>query len=385
MVAADFDSLVGDWAAVGPAYYALARTLWSPATSNTSEIYAEYFDAFGPAASAMRAYMAYWKVWAQETYTNATILAQIEAFETAGSKQYIGHMRAQYVMAGELYSASVLADAATLLTAAEQACGVQGTVTCARVAKWRAHLDWTGSFAAAAAASTGHDVHAGSSDCTIPSTTRVAAAQALQAASAGIAGKSIVNVYYVLEKARERGDLLGLASAVDAPGQGSGLTTAFVLSTTYWFMALDPDNVGVREQWWEPTPRANWSRSSVGCAQGCSSPALQEWANTHSGTAYQGVSWWRVSGLCNPTCCAPLLGANTTRLYLRDGGGAASVQIWLNGVHIGGCDSALSCRQPLVLPLPTRASPSDATTTDVLVLAVNTTQPGQLRRLFTLY
>ena len=63
---------------------------------------------------------------------------------------------------------------------------------------------------------------------------------------------------------------------------------------------------------------------------------------------------------------------------MRDGGGATAIRAWLNGVALGGCGSAASCAQPLVLPL--KQDQADDTT--VLVLAVNTTAPGRLRRVF---
>jgi len=63
---------------------------------------------------------------------------------------------------------------------------------------------------------------------------------------------------------------------------------------------------------------------------------------------------------------------------MRDGGGATAIRAWLNGVALGGCGSAASCAQPLVLPL----KQDQADGTDVLVLAVNSTAPGRLRRVF---
>lgn len=73
MSAADFDSLVGDYAAVGPSYYLLARTLFNPATANLSAIRAEYYSAYGPAAGEVESYIAYWQSWAQKTYTDPKV------------------------------------------------------------------------------------------------------------------------------------------------------------------------------------------------------------------------------------------------------------------------------------------------------------------------
>ena len=69
---------------------------------------------------------------------------------------------------------------------------------------------------------------------------------------------------------------------------------------------------------------------------------------------------------------------------MRDGGGATTVRVWLNGVVLGGCGSATQCAQPLLLPLPSHGlrGQEEEEEEDVLVLAVNTTAPGRLRRVF---
>jgi hypothetical protein len=155
-------------------------------------------------------------------------------------------------------------------------------------------------------------------------------------------------------------------------------------------MRIDPTDAGVHERWWDPGNNLNnWSRTSVGCPGGCSSAALQAWSASHNGTAYGGVSWWRVSSLCNPTCCAPLLGDNVTRLYLKNSGGATKMTAWLNGVEIGGCAGAGECSRAIVLQLPTKTPASLMSGTsegrDTLVLMVNATanSTGKLPRVFT--
>jgi hypothetical protein len=85
MQAADFDSLVGDHAAVGPSYYVLARTLFNPAANDTGALLDEYYDAFAGASDAMRTYMNFWQAWAQKTYTDPGVIARIQAIETHGN------------------------------------------------------------------------------------------------------------------------------------------------------------------------------------------------------------------------------------------------------------------------------------------------------------
>ena len=150
MLAADFDSLVGNFAAVGPSYYALARTLFAPAATNRSAVLAEYYSAFGPAASAMQRYFGFWRDFAQAAYTDPEVLARIADYENRSSPNYVGSERAQYVMAGEVYTASVLTTASTLLRSAEMACGGPDSISCVRVRKSRAHLGYAAKLATAA-------------------------------------------------------------------------------------------------------------------------------------------------------------------------------------------------------------------------------------------
>jgi hypothetical protein len=66
MVGMDFDSNTGQYAAQGPNLYMLARLNQRPGLS-VQEVLGEYFGAFGPAASAVRDYFAYWEQVRKET------------------------------------------------------------------------------------------------------------------------------------------------------------------------------------------------------------------------------------------------------------------------------------------------------------------------------
>ena len=431
MYAADFDSLVGNYAAVGPSYYALARTLWNPANANRTAILQEYYSSFGHADRAMRDYHGFWRNYTQAVYTDPAILAIIAAFENRSSNTYVGADRAQYVMAGMVYTPHVVMQASVLLAVAEQSCGTDpghggdratpaaaaAATPCSRVAKSRTHLDYTTKMAAAANATAPppNFHHRGpASDFTMPSEAMVVAGQALQKAAHAIAGKHIVNTYYTLAKANERADLLGLLVAQDAPsaqpaqqrtrqmhemaptstaagiaGLAGAYTVAYMLSTQYWFMALDPADKGVVERWFLPSfPHTTaWNRSAVGCPAGCGSAATDAWAKRHGGESYRGVSWWSVNDLCNQNGCATLLGdKTTTKLYLKDGSNASSITLWLNGVMLGGCTSWADCKHEMLLDLPrsTSSRPRPRAGKSVLVVRVNTTATGTLRRLFAL-
>ena len=60
MVGTDFDSLTGMWAAQGPNLYLLGRMHVKPLT-DVDVLLREYYDAFGAAGDAVRAYFDYWQ------------------------------------------------------------------------------------------------------------------------------------------------------------------------------------------------------------------------------------------------------------------------------------------------------------------------------------
>lgn len=60
LIAADFDSLTGQWATQGPNLYMLARSLERP-EMGPNEILNEYYQAFGKAGNQIKEYFGYWK------------------------------------------------------------------------------------------------------------------------------------------------------------------------------------------------------------------------------------------------------------------------------------------------------------------------------------
>lgn len=60
LMATDFDSLTGQWAAQGPNLYMLARKHVEPMRP-VEDILQEYYQGFGPAADAVHAYFEYWQ------------------------------------------------------------------------------------------------------------------------------------------------------------------------------------------------------------------------------------------------------------------------------------------------------------------------------------
>lgn len=60
LIATDFDSLTGQWAAQGPNLYVLARVHVDPQRP-IDEVLDEYYAGFGPAADAVKQYFAHWE------------------------------------------------------------------------------------------------------------------------------------------------------------------------------------------------------------------------------------------------------------------------------------------------------------------------------------
>jgi hypothetical protein len=111
MLATDFDSLLGQWAAQGPTLYLLARLHTRPGAP-VEELLTEYYDAFGPAAPHVRAYFDYW-----ERHTTA-LLPRIESVLIRyGAAQWGTYPR----MAHELFPPEAFREGDAILSRADAA------------------------------------------------------------------------------------------------------------------------------------------------------------------------------------------------------------------------------------------------------------------------
>lgn len=111
MLGADFDSLLGQWAAQGPTLYLLARLHVRPETA-VEDLLTEYYSAFGPAAPRVREYFDYW-----ERHTLA-LLPRIEGvLLRTGAAQWGTYPR----MAHELFPPAAFEAAEAALAGAEAA------------------------------------------------------------------------------------------------------------------------------------------------------------------------------------------------------------------------------------------------------------------------
>ena len=233
LIAADFDALTGDWQAVGPSYYALARLLWNPSTLSIPDILTEYYSAFGGAADAMRRYYTFWQQHLQAVNTDPAVLQRM---------QEVAVTRSQYVLAGQTYNAGILTTAAALLAHAQATCGSTAqSPSCVRVGKAATQLEYTRRVAAAASATaavirpqTDADnqwTEPVGSNVTVPAGAIVHAGRALQRMATDIAGHSITNVYVSLVPDPVHIDLAGGLALGLAPGLPPGLPSGLVPNT----------------------------------------------------------------------------------------------------------------------------------------------------------
>jgi hypothetical protein len=122
MVATDFDSLTGQWAAQGTNLYLLFR-LHTRADRPVDEVLDEYYSAFGPAAEQVERYFDYW-----EEYT----MSDTERFDRAQREAGVSRYRNFAAFAHVLYPQELFEPAEAILAeAAEAAAGDE--VAAARV------------------------------------------------------------------------------------------------------------------------------------------------------------------------------------------------------------------------------------------------------------
>ena len=89
-VATDFDSLKGQWATQGTTLYLLARLHIRP-RATVDELLTEYYQAFGPAQDAVRAYFDFW-----EAHTTANGLDIYEVQSEFGASRLHNYARAAH-------------------------------------------------------------------------------------------------------------------------------------------------------------------------------------------------------------------------------------------------------------------------------------------------
>jgi hypothetical protein len=130
MIATDFDSLTGQWAAQGTNLYLLFR-LHTRAEQPVDDLLAEYYSAFGPAAEHVRRYFETW-----EAYT----MSDRDRFERAQREAGVSRYRSFAAFAHVVFPDDVFPPAEAILRQAAEA-AADDPVSAARVEYLRLGLE----------------------------------------------------------------------------------------------------------------------------------------------------------------------------------------------------------------------------------------------------
>ncbi len=377
LVATDFDSNVAHYQAAGPTYYMLARALWDPAKANVSKLLAEYYSGYGGAADDMRNYFGYWEKFTTDTFTSSRVrtrIAKLNADPDTGSG------RAFFILIPELYTEAVIKPAVVLLNKAATTCA-HDAAACSKVQKAKTYIEYLRMLRAAVNATniariaSKEDARAGLWTQTVDASAMLANGKALTVLAKQLRGQMVVNIFYTLAKATERGDLFGLAAAHDAPPGWSGLAQqpVFLLPTQHWSLRFDPHNIGDKG----PTTDRWYSNGSMVGWTPLRGPHTRPWSDiVEMGAPYAGVGWYKAE--------VTLRGSLTGRgpwVLAAAGTPVNELRVWIDGAELtGGCDTAAMCSRGLQLGL--RGHLVSRGTHNVVVRVNATASGGMTRRLY---
>lgn len=381
LAATDFDSNVAHYQAVGPTYYLLARALWDPVNANASALLTEFYSGYGGAAENMRDYFDYWQEFTTKTFTSSRVRTRIEMLNIDPDT---GSGRAFFILIPEIYTETIIKPAVAFLNKAAISCATE-EAACAKVQKASTYIAYLRMLRAAvnatniARVASKEDARAGLWTQTVDASAMVAHGQALASMAKDLRGQMVVNVFYTMAKATERGDLFGLAAAHDVPPGWFGLAQPlYLLPTQHWSMRFDPHDIGdkgpIIERWYG-------NRSSTGWTP-LRGPHTRPWSNLpemhENTTPYAGVGWYKAKVMLRNS----LVGSGPWAVASADTP-VSDIRMWVDGAELrGGCTSAAMCSSGFRFEL---ADDVVSRGTHNIVVRVNATPPGGMtRRLYIL-
>jgi len=296
MMGTDFDSLTGMWAAQGPNLYLLGRMHVRPKAS-VETLLGEYYAAFGPAGSGVRAYFDYWE----------QVTRDRDALRKKVGLGWSSFPRGVH----EVYPLELFDRGRELLDAAAQAAAPDAEAA-ARVAFLRKGLEH-----ARLCVETSQGLVAAKEAGDLLAGIRVIAR--LDDFRASIERDNVANLAFcnrVEQRAWERG------LAEEARGK-----TVVAQLPLAWRLKWDVEEVGEAERWHDPdvdvsawlTVRtdAAWEKQAVG----------EKWKAEH-GADYDGLAWYRTSFTVDPKL-------KGEKLALIFGAVDETATVWLNGKLAG--------------------------------------------------
>ena len=299
MVATDFDSLTGQWAAQGPTLYVLGRMHVRPQMT-VDEILAEYYSAFGPAEEQVRAYFGHWEKLCASVTTEQWARAPAHGHST------------WYAAAAYLFTPEVMRTGRRLLERALSAAGNDRLAT-ARVEYLELGLRHAELTLRTQAVCEAYNAS--------PSTRTLEAYRKAMHDLAGFRrateGSFISNMQHLVACESSTWDqslLLMQELGEELAGR--------------WRIRWDPERAGVRERWFaadEAELGDDWQDIEVG-GWWKDRPPGRRYREQH-GEDYSGVAWYRRRFTIEQA-------ASGNRIALVFGAVDAACDIWLNGKKV---------------------------------------------------
>jgi len=301
MIATEFDSNIGQYGGNGLNYYVMARMTRNPELSY-EEIYAEYCDAFGAAAPAIREYWDYWEHVSDSEQTTGIDTSSV--YNPVGVEA--GDWNYFYMIAPKIYTPEVLAKGFAILDRAARLAAGDETAL-ARVAFLRDGLRDAELTVQAQEAYESQDKYA-----------LAAAVTKLDAFRASIEPRNIANMNHLTRWENITWDRDSLRFLLNAPGDPL---------PDNWRLMWDPEDRGAAAGAAAPAfDDSSWYPIGIDSGWEKQQPGL-DWKQAHHGQDYDGVAWYRNDF----TLPADAAGASVTLTF---GAVDEACTVYVNGVKV---------------------------------------------------
>jgi hypothetical protein len=303
MIGTEFDSNTGQYSTRGPDMYMMARRN-QEMNKSTEEILSEYYQAFGPAETAIRKYFALWERLADSSAT-------VEAYKKAPNAPVgveVGGWNRFYVIANKIFTPKIMAEGWKILDEAKAAAKAD-PIALARVEFLRKGLK---NAELTLATQRAYD-----SDDKIKLSKTLAA---LDQYRASIEGDHAANMNFLVSMENATWDRTMLKFIMNLPGQP--------LPDSWKFM-WDPKQTGVNEHWFADTfDSSQWHDIGIDTPYE-QQPVGKKWQTEHNGTDYLGTVWYR-----NTFNVKPAVKGKKCSVRLTFGAVDEACSVWVNGVKL---------------------------------------------------
>ncbi|MGI6083461.1 MAG: DUF4838 domain-containing protein [Limnochordia bacterium] len=307
MQGSDFDSLTGNWAGQGLVYYVLAEQHSRP-EAGYEELVKEYYEAFGPAAGAIRAYMEFFE---ERTSAMPEIMRaqKLSPRETWGG-WWIAHIR----LVSLFLTPEVLAEGEALLTQAEEAVAEADPVYRERVELIRIGFEHGKLMAEAFS-----QLRLAEPQVQIDYGRAKKVLQPLWDYRLAVATNPLVPVVRYLVSEEERLGIWTAFRITESDSSGPPVIPERVITRALdqgWVFTVDPGNEGVKKLWFDPAfGSSGWRPIAV----------QKPWRQALPDVAESNIGWYRLA------LDIPDHEDTGSRMFLVFGSVDAEVSLWING------------------------------------------------------